>query len=673
MTTKTKKEKGKGRFFSKSLQRQILIPLITLILAAGGAIGYISYTFSASLTTDELTNSIESQTNVLNESFETFFQGQEQVINHYVEQNELTHFDEQRSDLMETLTNISSSDEAIQTAYLGTEKEGEMLTAPALDLPDDYDPRTRPWYQEATENIGEVIWTEPYIDAETGELIVSAAKAVEAGTGAVGVLSIDINMQSVLDMISTVEIGDSGYAAIMDKSGKFVVHPDEAYIGEDMSGESFYQQIIEQNKRSGAVDFTWDGGDKTAGYTLNDRLNWIILGTVDKAELAKKSQPILIPIAISIFVVLLLSTLLTWIIAGRITRPIKTLREKMKTVEEGDLSVELTHDSTNEIGQLSQSINEMKESLRSIIRNVTEATTAVSGQSSQLNRSAEEVKEGSQQIASTMQELTSGAETQANSSTELSEMMTDFMAKINQAHENGEQIAGTSDDVLQMTQNGSSMMEKSVSQMKNIEGIVKDAVSKVQGLDAQSQQISKLINVINDIAEQTNLLSLNAAIEAARAGEHGKGFAVVANEVRKLAEQVSNSVGDITDIVGNIQHESSSVAASLESGYKEVEEGSRQIGATGETFGDIDQSVRNMVERIQDISANLRDIAENSNNMNESIQEIAAVSEESAAGIEQVSASAQQSTSAMEEVSGNAGELSRLAEELKEQTAKYKA
>ncbi|WP_110943334.1 methyl-accepting chemotaxis protein [Virgibacillus senegalensis] len=673
MTTSTKKQKNKGNFFSKTLQRQILIPLITLILAAGAGIGYISYTFSASLTTNELSNSIESQTNVLNESFESFFQGQEQIINHYAEQNEFTHFDEQRSDLMDSLTNISSSSDAISVAYLGTEQEGEMLTSPELNLDDDYDPRTRPWYQNATENIGEVIWTEPYIDADTGDLIVSTAKAVEAESGTVGVLSLDINMQTVLDMINAVEIGDSGYAAIMDQSGTFVVHPDEAYIGEDVSEESFYQQIIDQNSPSGAVDYSWEGAEKAAGFTLNDRLNWIIIGTVDKSELAKKSQPILIPIAISILVVLVLSALLTWIIAGRITRPIKTLQEKMKTVEEGDLSVDLTHDSSNEVGQLSQSINQMKESLRSIIRNVTGATTAVSDQSSQLTRAADEVKEGSRQIASTMQELTSGAETQANSSTELSEMMTDFLAKINQAHEGGEQIAGTSDDVLQMTKNGSSMMEKSVTQMKNIEGIVKEAVAKVQGLDAQSQQISKLINVINDIAEQTNLLSLNAAIEAARAGEHGKGFAVVANEVRKLAEQVSNSVGDITEIVGNIQHESSSVADSLEAGYKEVDEGSRQIEETGETFQEIDQSVRKMVESIQHISANLRDIAENSNSMNESIQEIAAVSEESAAGIEQASASAQQSTSAMEEVSENAGELSRLAEELEEQTTKYKA
>ncbi|KAB8136860.1 methyl-accepting chemotaxis protein [Gracilibacillus oryzae] len=403
---------------------------------------------------------------------------------------------------------------------------------------------------------------------------------------------------------------------------------------------------------------------------IEDKIVSVIKGK--SVSLKDEAQSQLVVSTVTIIVLTIILIVLGIITARSISKPIQKIVLSIQRIAKGDLTGDkVNFKGKGEIGQLAVATNEMQASLRDIINSVSQATVSLSNQSEELNQSANEVQEGSEQIASTMQELSSGAESQANNSTDLSEMMEQFVTQIEEAHKGGEGIAASSDQVLKLTEQGSQFMKTSVTQMKTIDQIVQDSITKVQGLDRQSQEISKLVQVIRDISEQTNLLSLNAAIEAARAGEHGKGFAVVANEVRKLAEQVSNSVGDITKIVSTIQHESGTVVVSLKEGYKEVNEGSKQIEVTGETFESIHSSISDMVTRIKDISVSLRGIANNSHEMNTSIEDIASVSEESAAGIEQVAASSQQTSSSMEEVSIRADQLAQLAEQLSHQVNRF--
>src|SRR5699024_6360396 len=213
----------------------------------------------------------------------------------------------------------------------------------------------------------------------------------------------------------------------------------------------------------------------------------------------------------------------------------------------------------DEIGELVHATNEMSDNSRGLISNINNASVTITDKSEHLTQSANEVKSGTTQVATTMEDLATGSESQANHASNLSELMRTFTSKVTETNENGENIQHASENVRNMTNEGTNLMADSTKQMETIDRIVHDAVRKVEGLDTHSQEISSLVSVIQDIAEQTNLLALNAAIEAARAGEQGKGFAVVAEEVRKLAEQVSVSVTDITGIVNSIQSESSSV------------------------------------------------------------------------------------------------------------------
>lgn len=371
--------------------------------------------------------------------------------------------------------------------------------------------------------------------------------------------------------------------------------------------------------------------------------------------------------------VIIVSVIAAFMTSHAISKPVKTVMERMKAIAGGDLSHEpLQVNASDEIGQLVHAANEMNQKMRDLLNRINAVSETVAGQSEELTQSANEVKAGAEQVATTMQELASGSETQANSASELSANMQTFVKKMEEANNSGDRIEKSSEDVLAMTHEGSHLMDASMGQMAKIDTIVHQAVEKVKGLDAHSQEISKLVSIIKDIAEQTNLLALNAAIEAARAGEHGQGFAVVADEVRKLAEQVAESVTDITRIVTNIQSESTTVVQSLEDGYQEVEQGTSQIQTIGEKFHGISNAVKDMTESIKMVSDNLASVTASSEKMNSSIQEIAAISEESAAGIEETSASSQQTTSAMEEVVANTNDLAKQAEELYELVRQFK-
>jgi methyl-accepting chemotaxis protein len=376
-------------------------------------------------------------------------------------------------------------------------------------------------------------------------------------------------------------------------------------------------------------------------------------------------------ILISVLVIVI-GIILSFFLARNISKPVKVVADRMTVMEDGDMSHEyLQISSQDEIGHLAKKMNDLQFGLRDVVQKVWATTQEVANKSEYLTRSAHEVKEGSEQIATTMEELSYGAESQVNSTSSVSNAMEQFMSTVQQANSYGEEVAVTSNEVFEMTKEGSLLMQQSVKQMGNIDLIFNESVERVKGLDNHSQEISKLVEVIKDIAEQTNLLSLNAAIEAARAGEHGKGFAVVAEEVRKLSDEVSHSVSDITTIVENIQTESNTVVSSLQKGYREVGEGSKQLQTTGETFEKITQSVTSMVQSIQNISNSLNNIEKSSDVINHSIEEIASVSEEAAAGIEQAAASAQQSTSSMEEVSKSAEDLAKYAEQLTVQVKRF--
>lgn len=359
---------------------------------------------------------------------------------------------------------------------------------------------------------------------------------------------------------------------------------------------------------------------------------------------------------------------------GRIiSNPIVKVANQMKAISEGDLSREnLPTKSNDEIGTLIRSANTMNSRLRTIVEEMSAVSGTVLKQSSGLKLTSQEVSETSDQIAVTMQELAQASDSQASSTNELAEGIHRFSGVIGSASQRGAEVAGVARGVMDLTNQGNSAMAESIEKMNRIDSNVRNAVANVRRLEEHSRGISQLIQVISDIAEQTNLLALNAAIEAARAGEQGKGFAVVAGEVKKLAEQVSSSVADITELVQTIQSVTNTVVLSLEESFSEVEEGTGQIQITGDVLQTITESVADVSEKIQEISDSLEKMTDGAKSMESSVSNIASVSEESAAGIEETAASVEEETASMQEIAANAEVMAGLAEQLNSVVSRFK-
>lgn len=459
---------------------------------------------------------------------------------------------------------------------------------------------------------------------------------------------------------------------LYDREGTVVISSEEGNVGESIEHTSILSTIENGKTISESNEELLNSYIPMYDPTQSEIIGIIGINQDISVIHETKQQIIFIALLITIgtlFVVLFVSIKFS----KTISNPIKQIAGLMGGLSEGDLTVGIEESNRkDEIGQLTKAMQEMKDTLHETIGQVTDASSSVAAQSEELTQSAIEVQTGSEQIAMTMEEIASGTEKQADSVSTLAHTMSVFSTKAQETSEKGAHIQTSSIEVLDLTNNGRQLMTSSENQMMKIDEIVQEAVRKMDRLDNQTQEISKLVSVIQEVAAQTNLLALNAAIEAARAGEHGKGFAVVADEVRKLAEQVSVSVTDITDIVTNIQTESADVTESLQSGYSEVEQGTRHIQTTSGTFDEINGAMTEMVGNIKAIAENLSDIATNSQELNNTIEDIAAISEESAAGIEETAATSQQASSSMVEVASGSEKLANLADELHTLVGRFK-
>ncbi|AIQ45278.1 hypothetical protein R70723_04740 [Paenibacillus sp. FSL R7-0273] len=377
--------------------------------------------------------------------------------------------------------------------------------------------------------------------------------------------------------------------------------------------------------------------------------------------------------SVIIVLVLVVIGLINMIIRKTIINPIKTVTAHLQQIAEGDLTAEETLiRNEDEIGRLAKTVNDTNRTLLAIVSQIRNVSEIIARQGEELVRTVSGTKEGSSQIAVTMEELANAAGSQAESAVEASKAVEDLNRLISDFAAKGNELMQHSGQVRTRGERGRALMESSVAQMGQIAEVVSQSMDTVEELNRKNQGIFRLVGSIRSISEQTHLLAINAAIEAARAGDSGRGFAVVAQEVRKLSEDVQQTVSEITSITQGIQADSRDMVEQLREGVLKTEEGGRQILETGSALAEINQSVDVMAGTIENMGGDIERMAGASETMNEFSQHISALAQQSAAGVEETSASANEQVQATSEVAAGIGELRSRLVELEESVTRFR-
>lgn len=376
-------------------------------------------------------------------------------------------------------------------------------------------------------------------------------------------------------------------------------------------------------------------------------------------------------IVIAVIGILLLLVLL-YIIIDRLLKPLKKVVNAANQVANGQLinvDLEITKD---EIGNLSKSIQTMVSNLQHIILNIRNTSDNVSSAANQLTINAAETYNSSTIIAQDMGQITQNAEASMVMTEETAAAMEETATGIQQIADSANTAAESSISASQASERGNHVVQQVIAQMELINDSVEQIGTTINGLHINTKKISDIVNLITAIADQTNLLALNAAIEAARAGEHGKGFAVVADEVRRLAEQSSQSATEIYNLISTIQADSNASITVMEKGKEDVKAGMEFTNEVGEIFKEILTSSEEVASQIREISAASQQISASSEEVAASVNNIKQSAEQSSEFSANVSSATQEQLTTMQEVKEASSSLGKTAEELQVLVAKFK-
>jgi len=501
------------------------------------------------------------------------------------------------------------------------------------DWPNDYDPRTRPWYQDAMKSNGLII-TEPYQDFD-GSIVVSFAKAFSGEKQ--GVLAADLTVTNIIDEVLNVTLDNDGFTFLVDGDNNIVAYQDESLSQQPLTKlnpQLSHAQIQALVNDSSISTIPWpEQGDKLIYVTNVPSTDWSLGIVVDKElAFASVSEQIQFTAIASLVLYLIIATFSTYTIT-KLLKPLQDLSASLSQLAkgEGDLTQRVEIKRLDEIGELAGHVNQFLSQMQRMIADI-------------INHSEQLVQQASHANSLSLQSAQQ-VEVQQNDVNQIATAIHEMSATAAEVASHAEMTASASQTSSNACHDGQKVIQKNRESIVELAEQVTAASGVISELEHNTQSINQILSTIQEIAEQTNLLALNAAIEAARAGEQGRGFAVVADEVRVLSQRTHGSTEEIRNMIETLQNNTKLAVNSMK---------------TSTSLADTS------VDYAQQAAQSLTDITDAINKINDMALQIASAAEEQRAVSEDISRNTQGIKDASDVLAAQAQQSSDSADNMRE-------
>ncbi|MFU6619152.1 methyl-accepting chemotaxis protein PctA [Pseudomonas aeruginosa] len=528
--------------------------------------------------------------------------------------------------------------------YLG-QQDGVFTMRPDSPMPAGYDPRSRPWYKDAVA-AGGLTLTEPYVDAATQELIITAATPVKAAGNTLGVVGGDLSLKTLVQIINSLDFSGMGYAFLVSGDGKILVHPDKEQVMKTLS------EVYPQNTPKIATGFSeaeLHGHTRILAFTPIKGLpsvTWYLALSIDK----DKAYAMLSKFRVSAIAAALISIVAILVLLGLLIRllmqPLHLMGRAMQDIAqgEGDLTKRLAVTSRDEFGVLGDAFNQFVERIHRSIREVA--------------GTAHKLHDVSQLVVNASNSSMANSDEQSNRTNSVAAAINELGAAAQEIARNAADASHHASDANHQAEDGKQVVEQTIRAMNELSEKISASCANIEALNSRTVNIGQILEVIKGISEQTNLLALNAAIEAARAGEAGRGFAVIADEVRNLAHRAQESALQIQKMIEELQVGAREAVATMTESQRYSLESVEIANRAGESLGSVTRRIGEIDGMNQSVATATEEQTAVVDSLNMDITEINTLNQE---GVENLQATLR----ACGELETQAGRLRQLVDSFK--------